>query len=124
METEGNHILVVASDPSDPENLSYEIECPGVTDACREYQDCLASEAEQAVLERAVDDGKPLVAHGKRHLKIDGTWMAETGHCYVQGHEGLPDAVDGRFPVGQHPIGWDVGDGTEIEVYALAMGQV
>jgi hypothetical protein len=113
------HILIVKPDPDDPESLDYEVECPGVTDACREYRDCLANDSEQAALVRAMDDGQPIVAHGKRHLNIEGTWMAETDFCYVQGHDGLPDAVDGYFPVGRHAIGWDVGGGMDIEIYNI-----
>lgn len=123
MDTE-QHVLVVTADPDDPENLTYEIECPGVSDTCRQYLDCVAGDAEQVALEQAADDDRPRMSHGKRHLKIDGTWMAETDFCYVQGHDRLPDSVVGRFPVGRHPIGWDVGDGTEIEVYAITESNV
>lgn len=114
------HVLVVTADPDDPERLDYSVECPGVTDECRMYRDCLAGKAERSALDRAADDGEPLVAHGKRHLKVDGAWMAETDHCYAQGHDGLPDTAVDRFPVGRHPIEWDTGDGTEIYIVALA----
>lgn len=117
--TDPPHILVVTVDPEDLDVIDCTVECPGVTDECREYRDCVADDAERAALVRADDDGLPTVAHGQRHLMIDGMWMAETDFCYVQGHDGLPDEVVDRFPPGRHPIEHDVGDGTELFVFAL-----
>lgn len=102
-----NHFLIVAAHPDDPEEFTYDVECPGVTDACREYRDCLAGDVEVAALHQAWNAGEPRVAHGKRHLFIDNMWMAETDHCHLQDHDRLPDAVDGRFEVGWHAIDWD-----------------
>lgn len=116
------HFLIVtpgADDPTDSDLFTYEIECPGVTDACRRYRDCVAGDAERKSLEDAVDNERPAVAHGARHLMFDGTWCAETQHCNVAGHDSLPDDVAGRFAPGRHPIEFDFGDGTEIAIFAL-----
>jgi hypothetical protein len=114
------HILIVTAvhpDENDPERteLEYTVECPGVTDACRRYEDCRASLAEQDLLYRSEDR----IAHGQRHISIDSCWMAETPFCNVMTNDWLQDSADGRFPLGRHPITWDVGDGTEMFVLPL-----
>lgn len=119
-ETTGQHILVVTADAEDPDPdlYEYDVECPGVADDCRRYEDCLATADEVAALQSAADNGSEAVAHGRKHLHIDGMWMAATDLCYVATHDGMPDAVAGRFEPGRHPITWDVGDGTELIVFA------
>lgn len=117
------HYLVVTPDPQDPQErdwFSYSVECPGVTEECRRWEDCVHNAVDVERLEEMADQGAPEpVLHGKRHRKIGGTWMAETDECYVARHDGLGDAVAGYYSAGRHPIGWDVGDGTELEVYDL-----
>jgi hypothetical protein len=117
------HILIVTPDRDDPTDeglFTYEIECPGVTDACRRYEDCSAGEDEREELEAAEDSGRrPAVAHGKRHFMFDGVWCAETDHCNVVGHDGLDNDVAGRFTPGRHPVDFDFGDGTEIVILPL-----
>lgn len=116
------HVLIVtpdAEDPTDTDLFTYAVECPGVTDACRRYEDCVAGEAERRFLEAAADNGQPVVAHGARHLMFDGLWCAETQWCNVVGHDSLPDDVAGRFAPGRHPVDFDFGDGTEIAIFAV-----
>jgi hypothetical protein len=118
-----HHVLIVTADadgPTDTDLFAYEIECPGVTDSCRRYEDCSASEEEREELEAAEDAGqRPAVAHGKRHFMYDGVWCAETDCCNVAGHDNMPDDVAGRFEPGRHPVDFDFGDGTEIAVFPL-----
>lgn len=118
-----SHILIVtpdADDPADADLFTYEVECPGVTDACRRYEDCKAGEDEREQLEAAEDSGlRPAMAHGKRHFMFDGVWCAETDQCNVACHDGLGNDVDGRFEPGRHPVDFDFGDGTEIAIFAL-----
>ena len=118
--TDTQHFLIVTADhedPGDPDLFSYAVECPGVTDECRRYEDCVATDTERQLLEAAQDNGTEPVTHGVKHLMIDAVWCAATQMCNVRDHDGLPDAVAGRFPVGRHAIDWDFGDGTEIAVY-------
>lgn len=117
-----HHVLIVTPDPDDPNDedlFTYDSECPGVTDRCRSYQDCQADEAEREALETAIDNGQPVVAHGARHLKFDGLWCAETDHCNVIAHDGLPEAIAGRVGPGRHPFDFDFGDGTEIAIFLV-----
>jgi hypothetical protein len=120
--TAPQHFLIVTPDPRAPEEtdyFTYAVECPGVTDKCRRYEDCSADNAERDLLEDALDaDTQRPVAHGVKHLLIDETWCAATDLCNVRDHDGLPDAVAGRFPPGRHAIDFDFGDGTEIAVHA------
>jgi hypothetical protein len=114
------HYLIVTADPEDPQErdfYDYEVECPGVTDECRRWEQCVASTC--TVAREYQFDAREALGHGEHHRYINGMWMTPTEHCYVQGHDGLPDAVAGYFELGRHPIGWDVGDGTEIEVYPI-----
>lgn len=119
--TNAQHFLIVTADPDDPSDkdlFQYEVECPGVTDECRRYEDCVPDGPERTLLQEAVDNEGTPIAHGVKHLMIDGTWCAATNLCNVRDHDGLPDAVVGLFPVGRHAIDWDFGDGTELAVYA------
>lgn len=116
------HTLIVtpsAARPDDEDGYSYEVDCPGVTDSCRLWEDCGAGFDEQQVLENR-NERHP-VAHGKRHSFIDSLWMAETTACYVATHDGLPDAVSGSFAPGRHAIDFDCGGGTELVVLAVAV---
>jgi|SRR5687767_9337383 hypothetical protein len=110
------HMLVVTADPDDPEILDHEVECPAVTDECREWRWCTVAEC---TVPAEYNFGADAIGHGERHKYIKDRWMVPTDNCYVVCHDGLPDAVADRFPVGRHAIGWDVGDGTEIEIYAI-----
>jgi hypothetical protein len=115
------HFLIVTPDPADPDDtdlFDYAVECPGVTDACRRYEDCVPDNAELEHLENAYDDSAVPFAHGVKHIHIDGMWCAATDKCNVRDHDGLGDAVAGRFPTGRHAVDFDFGDGTEIAVYA------
>jgi hypothetical protein len=115
--------LIVTPDADDPTNehlFAYEIDCPGVTDACRRYEDCKADQDEREHLEAAEDAGhRPATAHGKRHFMFDGVWCAETDHCNVAGHDALGNDVAGRFAPGRHPVDFDFGDGTEIAIFSI-----
>lgn len=118
--TAPQHFLIVTSDPNEPEEtdfFTYTVECPGVTDSCRRYEDCVPDDPERTLLEEAVDNETEPIAHGVKHLMLDGVWCAATDRCNVQNHDALPNEVAGRFPVGRHAIDFDFGDATEIEVF-------
>lgn len=119
------HFLIVTPDPQDPQErdfYTYEVECPGVTDACRLWKSCDGADPDHAALEMLAEgsDSDP-IAHGVRHREIAGWtgWWAATDDCYVQTHDRLGDAAENYFGPGRHPIRWEVGDGTELEIYAL-----
>lgn len=105
------HLLVVET--SDNENwngYSYRVECPGVTDTCRAWLECLEpgcppfapdTEAE----EQAQDDGE-FVNHGDIHEQVCGMWCVATSDCYIATHYDLWDAAadlgvpgPGSYPV-------------------------
>ncbi|MEU4399760.1 hypothetical protein [Micromonospora orduensis] len=99
------HVLVVTR-PTEPGVIdpTYTIECPGVTDDCRSYEDCRPEQAEIDLLDDA-DDEAP-VAHGVRHRHLNDLWMAATDQCYLATDaDGVADAADelklapGRYPV-------------------------
>lgn len=118
------HYLVVTPNPEDPGNddaNNHEVECPGVTPECEGWLECADDDCDHDALEDAESegDGEP-IQHGKTHRNIAGMWMTQTGQCYLAGHDGLPDAVAGQFAPGRHAISWDVGDGTEVEVFVMA----
>lgn len=111
------HILVVTADPDPEFEHDYAVECPGVTPECQRWEPCdrydcpVPSDTDEAY-------DRP-VAHDEVHRYIGDRWMTPTGSCYLVWHDGLPDAVAGRFKPGRHPICWDVGDGTELWIFAL-----
>lgn len=104
-QTRQPHVLVVA-EPTEPGVIdpTYTIECPGVTDDCRSYEDCLPEQNEIDALGDG-DDEAP-VAHGVRRRYLNDTWMAATDRCYLASDaDGVADAADalklapGRYPV-------------------------
>lgn len=115
-----SHVLIVRPDPADPhpDFYEYEVDCPGVTDQCRRWEECAVADCP---ISAEWDDGDS-EAHGQPHKLIAGMWMTPTEHCYVAVHDGLPDAVAGDFAPGRHDIDWEVGDGTELSVFAA--GQI
>jgi hypothetical protein len=103
------HILIVTGTPTD-DDLSYTVECPGVTDACRAWRECttcprpLPADAEDALW----DDRE---AHGVEHQHLDATWMVPTGECFLATAEDMWDA--GRalgLPAGRWPVDFTVED--------------
>ncbi len=94
------------SDPTgahDADRYGYTLTCPGVTDTCRVFEDCLPDDAEQEALDEAA--GPLPTAHGKRHTFYDNAWMAETDRCLYVGHDQLPEvAGELRLGVGTYPV--------------------
>lgn len=124
------HVLVIAFDcdaeqahPAEPHgkdcDQEYSVECPGVQDACREYLACQKEE------EACQGDGGGFLdddgmAHGVEHAYIAGQWMLPTDRCYIAGHDDMPNtASDLDLTPGRYPVEHDVGDGTELYLYAL-----
>jgi hypothetical protein len=115
------HILTVTEttyrDIDDVEiEYDYALTCPGVTDHCRAFVDCVANDDEREFLEDADDP----IAHGKKHIMIDALWMAATDDCLYVGHDNLPDeAARLGLPAGYHAVDVDYrGDG-EINLIPL-----
>ncbi len=113
------HVLVVTSGPDD--KLSYQVQCPGVTDQCRRYEDCGASPDESLALTEAVANGWDVRSHGRHHRRIAGVWMQATDHCYVASHHALQERATAAGPgPGRYPILWSSGDaGTDLEISPL-----
>ncbi len=119
------HTLIVADDPQHrwPESLQYEIRCDGVTDACRTWQECLASECDREVLEEAELDGDDEPeAHGVVHRNVgDLGWSTEVPGCALLLYDWLDSARDLKLSPGAyrfHPV-WDYdGEYFEIELEA------
>lgn len=91
------HVLVVTSDDGD---LSYSIECPGVSrvNRCVRYSPCKACTPEEitAMLSAAdLDEDQPEgVAHGVDHLMFEGEFWALDGLCFAAEHDHLADTAD------------------------------
>jgi hypothetical protein len=118
------HHLVVTVDPEDPDNpdaYNCEVECPGVTSECEGWLECAVKTCAHDALNDAEEqgDGEP-VQHDETHRNIAGFWMTRTGRCYLVGHDGIAGGIADKFEPGRHSISWDVGDGTEIEIFAMA----
>jgi hypothetical protein len=97
MTTKQPHILVVTGEYDIGDQIDdrkYEIECPGVTDACAMWIPC-----DCAAAARPDQLWEDPVAHGVEHQNIDGEWMTQTDQCLYAGHDSLPDvAADMREP--------------------------
>lgn len=89
------HTLAVIGDPSDPHSdlYQYEIDCPGVTDACRMWTVCNVVDCPG----RTGDDDTLYdvsnIAHGQPHRYIDDGWMVPTDTCYLIAADEMPDVA-------------------------------
>lgn len=89
MTTPAAHLIVIAPGPDGPDNeedFEYAMVCPGVSDACRYWQEC--TEGEHPTYDEFLDgpdagDDMP-VFHGQTHMFIDYDWMTRTDRCIVQ----------------------------------------
>jgi hypothetical protein len=92
-------------------SYDYTLTCPGVTDSCRFYQECLTCTAEET---RALNEDDTEEAHGVEHHLINGLWMVPTDRCFIADHDHQGEAVAylGPLPPGSYPVdGEDIGDG-------------
>lgn len=98
------HILVVTD--MGEEWPRYDLECPGVSDWCREWrpcEPCSKRAAEDEDFDEQLYDAEE--AHGVDHQKIQGEWMTPTERCLARHHDGLSDSGEeiartpGRYPV-------------------------
>jgi hypothetical protein len=122
MTTPDPHVLIVTADadhPTDPDLYHYEIECPGLSPSCRAWAECTMAGCN--VNREYNHDTVDALGHGEPHRYILGTWMAASDHCYVQNHDGMPDAVAGRFGPGRHPVDFDsdIPDDGDILIFAI-----
>lgn len=113
--TTAHHVLTVTglADDDGVDTREYEIECPGVTDECRLYEECGACKECRASSGAAFDSAESGVLHGVKHLHIDDAWMGATDRCYVASLDCLSETAGylNLLP-GRHPVTFDyVGDG-------------
>lgn len=86
--------------------LRYKIDCDGVTDACRMWQECLVEGCDQAVLDREEEDGgdEP-VLHGMPHRRLDDGWSTPTGLCFLPLADAWPErAVELGLTPGEYRV--------------------
>ena len=113
------HTLIIGADPlepADPDLFTYEIHCPGVTDACRlwvgcEVPECPGNTGGDDTLYDVSD-----VAHGQKHRYIDESWMVQTDHCYLVSADEMPDAASflvtkAGLSAGEYQVGHDFDEG-------------
>lgn len=101
------HVLVIEIDGNDQE-LSYRVECPGVTDHCQMWEECQPCNADEEVSESLWDtDGEH---HEQVHQYIgDLGWSLPVDQCFVTDNDNLTEAaqilaeqhhlIPGRYPV-------------------------
>ncbi len=80
-----NHVLTIKIDVphDDYADMDVSIECPGVTDACAEWQECQVNGCPGTTGD---DFEEGNVAHGVRHRNIEGCWMTRSGFCFAENH--------------------------------------
>ncbi|MET8278247.1 hypothetical protein [Micromonospora sp. NPDC005174] len=86
----------------------YSVECPGVTDRCRMWIECMQDKE----LDYDLDENEwRHVVHGVEHRRIDDRWMVRTETCFVRDNDGLDEAAgDLELPGGVYPVDFDSGD--------------
>jgi len=118
--TDQPHILIVTETTADGvTEQDYEIECPGVTKACRMWLTCQTCQSLDYDLD---DDGKTVapVVHGVEHQSIEDMWMTPTDNCFVQVNDYLAEAAEPlNLKPGRYPVGFDFGDGCDLELTVL-----
>lgn len=103
------HVLVITGDPTQPSRKwTYTVECPGVTEKCRLYEECEPCNALDGEQAEALEENQ--YAHGQDHTWTTVGWGTPTDDCLLQRDEGLWDAGTdlvsdeaiphpGRYPV-------------------------
>lgn len=113
----------LCADCTEDPDLRYDIECPGVTNSCRAWDECRTCYVPRVGISSDVKDQLEQhgEAHGQPHQYIDGRWMTPTSHCYVAGHDALSE--EGSYIAngqpGRWPVAHEVGDGTELYLHVL-----
>jgi len=109
------HTLVITmhSDCIDmePTDVDYDIECPGVSDACRMWVECDIPNCENDSGHNAGE-----LIHGKRHQYVGDSWSVPTDTCYLAVADEMPDAADylatkHQLGVGRYVVGHDFDEG-------------
>lgn len=124
------HVLVVTVDrcpacPSDGlcadctehPQLSYVIECPGMTEACRVWWECRKPHTEDDM--HRMENEEPI--HGEIHQLVAGMWSTPGQHCYLVMHDAVPEEgeyVSNGKP-GRYPVDFDFGDPGELYLHAI-----
>lgn len=123
------HTLIITVTPgADPTEVDhwqeFAVDCPGVTDACRAWQECQvagcpANAGNSNVLWEVSD-----VSHGQEHRHINDAWMTATDRCYLLDADELPDvaetlATKPELPPGRYEVVHSFDDGA-IEYLELA----
>jgi hypothetical protein len=122
------HVLIVTHTVYPPElpgeeefvETEYALECPGVTDQCRAWLDCVepgCAERRQVAADRGDD---PVVVHGREHRFIDIGWAMKTDRCLYADSDHLSEVASALgLPAGRHLVDVDYrGDG-EIDLIVL-----
>lgn len=76
------------------DGMYYRLDCDGVTDACRTWQECYAPGCSTDTLDRMEEDGddEPEV-HGVRHKRLDQGWSVPTARCWLREDPDWPAAA-------------------------------
>ncbi len=74
------------------DGLHYKLDCDGVTDACRAWQECDALGCTTDALDRAEEDGddEP-VAHGVAHKSLNIGWAVPLEECWLKSDPDWPE---------------------------------
>lgn len=104
------HVMVVEPPLGEGFVPVVRIECPGVTDDCRAWDECMESgcrRPDDETLDRLSDE-QPV--HGQVHVRIsDLGWCVPTSNCWLQTTD-ASDEADGLDP-GRYVFDWRCEDG-------------
>lgn len=129
------HILVVTvdrcpdcppgglcADCTEHPELTYVVECPGVTDVCRTWWECMESHSEDD--EERMENEEPV--HGAEHQRVGGLgWCTPGSQCFLTISDSIPEegeyATNGK--PGRYPVGFDFGDPGEVFLHLIKTGE-
>lgn len=117
---DATHILVIAPPIAEGHYPRVTVECPGVTDSCRAWDECMEAgcrDPEDDVLDKLCNE-EPV--HGVVHERIGGVgWCTPTERCWPQTTD-VAEALEGMEPPpGRYTFRWSVEDDEYIVVHDL-----
>lgn len=131
------HVLVVSYASDDDEYPEFDLECPGVTDACMAWRECTEDVFPCNADRDQVDVYEELLrlddlVHGVEHRYWDGKVWVPTPSCFAAIAIHLPDtaldALDpptgGRVQPGRYPVRVRADSEGDLELELIADGTV
>lgn len=108
----------LCADCTEEPELTYTIECPGVTDACRTYWECRRDHSEDDIVRMENEEE----VHGALHTYVSGLgWATPSDRCYVQEADAVSEegSYIAKGKPGRWLVGYEFGDPGDLFLHVI-----